>query len=255
MTKAWFNFPQRKPDAEMRLICLPYAGGSTATFTNMANQMPEHIEMVAVQLPGRGVRHNEACYTNMDKLVKDLASALKPLLDKPFAFWGHSFGSRLGFELYRLLQQQGYPTPDLFIASGSRGPHLKNTQDPIHQLPETAFIEKIKSIGGTPPEVARDDELMALFSPMLRADFTMVENHQATTTEAFDAALVVLGGEDDASVPNDKLSQWQQHFVAPMQLYQFPGGHFFIDSHRHLVGQYLNDLLQAYPNMNNALAS
>ncbi|RJG48706.1 thioesterase II family protein [Motilimonas pumila] len=255
MNKAWFTFPQRRPHAEMRLICFPYAGGSTATFTKLASQLPEHIEMVALQLPGRGIRHHEPSYTNMTKLVKDLARDIKPLLDKPFAFFGHSFGSRVAFELYRLLQQHGYPTPELFIASGSRGPHLKNTHNPIHLLPETEFIEKIKRIGGTPPEVAQDNELMALFTPMLRADFTMVENHQAQQLESFTAALVVLGGEGDASVPYDQLTQWQAHFKAPMQLYQFSGGHFFIDSHRHLVAQYLNDLLQAYPQLSNSLAS
>ncbi len=97
----WLAIPKPKPNAPLRLICLPYAGGNANSFVPYSALQELNAEICAVQLPGKGSRLNEAQYQSIDTLVEDLAEVLTPIIDKPYVIWGHSFGSRIGFELIR----------------------------------------------------------------------------------------------------------------------------------------------------------
>ncbi|WP_434339740.1 thioesterase II family protein [Motilimonas cestriensis] len=245
MSQLWFHVPKPKVNPRLRLFCLSYAGGSSTTYLQFADELPNDVELVAVQLPGRGMRLSEASYTNLSQLVVDLSSQMKPLLKVPYVIMGHSFGSRLGYELVQYFRQQQWPLPVHFIASGSKAPHYKNTDSPIHQLAEAAFIEKLESFGGTPDEILNNADFMEMLLPMLRADFAMVENHQSDIKPALDCGLSVFGGVNDEGVPQDKLLDWQLHFSGKVNEIMFDGGHFFIESHKSLVIKAVHEKLEA----------
>lgn len=235
MNQPWFHVPKPNAKARLRLFCLSYAGGSSTTYLPFAEHLPDEVELVAVQLPGRGMRLAESPYTDLTQLVEDLAVQMKQHLNLPYAVLGHSFGSRLGFELVQYFRQQQWPLPMHFFASGSRAPHYKNTDSPIHQLAQGAFIEKLRSFGGTPDEVLDNEDFMEMLLPMLRADFTMVENHQSEIKRALACDLTILGGQHDGGVPLDLLHDWQLHFDGAVSHAIFDGGHFFIETHKPLV--------------------
>jgi medium-chain acyl-[acyl-carrier-protein] hydrolase len=89
--------PKPNLQADLRLFCFPYAGGSSLTFRTWASSLPKNIEICPVELPGRGTQMKSPPFTRMEALVTAIAPILLPYLDKPFAFFGHSMGGLLSF--------------------------------------------------------------------------------------------------------------------------------------------------------------
>jgi surfactin synthase thioesterase subunit len=132
-------------------------------------------------LPGRKDRLHEAPFTRLPPLVQALSGAIFPYLDKPFAFFGHSMGALIAFELVRHLRRQQRPTPVHLFVSGHGAPELDTPRSPIHQLPHHAFIEELCRLNGTPDEVFKNEELLELLLPALRADFAVCEEYVYTS--------------------------------------------------------------------------
>src|SRR5467141_1404547 len=90
----WVFGSSRDPSSrpKCRLFCFPHAGGAGSDYRKWPADFPPEIEVLPIQLPGRGNRWNEPPIERMAVLVERLASALAPRLDVPFAFFGHSMG-------------------------------------------------------------------------------------------------------------------------------------------------------------------
>ena len=121
----------RRPDATFRLYCFPHSGGSAGEFVRWADAMPE-VEVLGIQLPGRGARLHEPSFTRMEPLVDAIVSEID--FRGPFAFFGHSLGAMVAYEVARKLRDTGRPQPEWIFASASPAPHLPRTDPPIHQL-------------------------------------------------------------------------------------------------------------------------
>ncbi|MEM1395094.1 MAG: thioesterase domain-containing protein, partial [Cyanobacteria bacterium P01_H01_bin.150] len=103
---SYITCPKPSPQASLRLFCFPYAGGSSLVFRTWAASLPKNIEICPVELPGRGMQMKSPPFTRMEALVNEIASILLPYLDKPFAFFGHSMGGMVSFELARHLRKE-----------------------------------------------------------------------------------------------------------------------------------------------------
>ncbi|SFD15750.1 thioesterase II family protein [Pseudoalteromonas denitrificans] len=247
MQSKWFVIPKHNPQADIRLICFPYAGGSSSIYTSWVNSLPENVELIIMQAPGRSNRMFETPIDKMDILADNLLAEIPTLLNKPYVLFGHSLGSRVCFELILRLNKLGLQLPLHFIASGSSGPQ-KERHNISYNLPESEFISKLRTMNGTPEELLKNKELMSLLLPMLRADFEIAETFQYTGNALFNISLSIFGGEDDTDVTNDDLYLWQQFFKPKAKTTKFPGGHFFINSHKELVLEKVNKVLSMYIN-------
>lgn len=250
----WLAIPKPKPNAPLRLICLPYAGGNANSFVPYSALQELNAEICAVQLPGKGSRLNEAQYQSIDTLVEDLAEVLTPIIDKPYVIWGHSFGSRIGFELIRYFKEHKMPMPIHFIPAASRAPHELNTRNPIHGLSDEGFKIKLKEMGGTPDEIIEHDELMSILLPGLKADFKLAETHKVSTIEQLNVPVTLLGGTSDTIIPPDSLPNWQAHFCGDFELEMIEGDHFFIDKQFESVSKKLVDIIQRVTEKRTGLA-
>nr|VFK53570.1 MAG: Thioesterase domain-containing protein [Candidatus Kentron sp. TUN]VFK55022.1 MAG: Thioesterase domain-containing protein [Candidatus Kentron sp. TUN] len=143
-----------KPKAKARLFCFPFGGGGTQTYRTWPQQFPAEIEVCPVRLPGREGRSNEPCFQEVIPLIQALATGLSPYLDLPFAFFGHSMGTLLAFELTRELRRRGEPLPLCLMISSGKAPHRiipsPSSKTSPHELPDSALIEKLRYYGGTP---------------------------------------------------------------------------------------------------------
>jgi surfactin synthase thioesterase subunit len=238
----WFVRPVPRHAPSLRLICLPYAGGSAATYVPWAAQLPPEVELIAVQPPGRGSRMGEAPFSDMEPLVRELLSVFPEVIDRPYLLFGHSLGSRVAFELALQCQRIGWPLPVSFIASGSGAPHLRNDEKAIHDLPEAEFVAKLRELNGTPEEVLRDKELIKIVMPLLRADFRIADTYCATQTK-LDCPMIVLGGTEDHEVSRQDLQRWSDVCTGECEVHWISGGHFFIEQSRALVLEKVNAAL------------
>ncbi len=136
----WISTPAHRPDARMRLFCFPYAGGGTSAYNPWAKSLPDEIALYSIRLPGRESRLREAPHVRMAPLVQDLADALSPYLDLPFAFFGHSMGGLVTFELARQLRRQHAPQPLHLFVSSHRAPPAQ---------PRSAALQPLRRRTGT----------------------------------------------------------------------------------------------------------
>jgi len=229
----------------MRLICLPHAGGGASGFHPLAALLPRDIEMLTVQLPGRESRLGEPPFRRMEPLIDALTDAVAPLLDRPYALFGHSMGALIGYELGRAFERKRLPLPRTMIVSGRRSPTVPNTEAPLHRLPDDRFVEALVARYDAIPKVIRDEpELMALFLPVLKADFEVFESHHHTETRPLDCALAIYGGRSDPQTR--QMAGWADLYSGPCRTRLFDGGHFYLaDQRRALAEALAEDVLGA----------
>lgn len=214
--------------ARLRLFVFPYAGGRASSFRGWQRRLPEWIEVCALQPPGREQRLSEPPLASVAEASAAILGVLGPLLDLPFAFYGHSLGGLVAYECVRELGHRGRSLPRCFFASGSRAPHAPLPEHPVHVLRGEAFLARLAALGGTPPQVLAHQELMDLFTPMLLADFRMSETYRTEAPERLPLPLHVLGGREDREVSPERLLAWQELAGAGSTVDWFPGGHFFV---------------------------
>ena len=230
----------------LRLFCLPYAGGGAATYAQWATGLPQEVEVCRVQLPGRENRWREALYTSMPRLVETLAEAIRPYLDRPFAFFGHSLGALLSFELARQVRRRYDLSPTQLFVSARWAPHWPDPEPLIYQLPDAEFSATLRRrYNNIPDAVANDPELMAIFLPLLRADVTLLDTYVYTADRPFDCPITAYGGRADRRVTRAALAAWQIHTTQAFQVQVFPGEHFYLNSAREQLWQALAQELTA----------
>lgn len=239
MTDRWFKVFQPRPRAALRLFCFPYAGGGASVYRLWPQELPEQIEVCAMQPPGRESRWRETPHRRIESMAAEAAEAIRQRLDVPFAFFGHSMGAALAFEVTRRLVRSargGGPVPEHLFVSGRRSPRITDDDEPVHSLPREQFIESIRGYSGTPEEVLQNAELMELVEPLLRADFEVSETYEyvpePSGTAVGGVPITALGGVGDEDVSEEELDAWRQETSGPFRRLMFDGGHFFLTERR-----------------------
>jgi surfactin synthase thioesterase subunit len=241
----WIKIFEPRPRAELRLFCFPYAGGGASIYRLWPRGLPPEVEVVGVQPPGREARWREEAFRHVAPMADEALRGIDPHLDRPFAFFGHSMGAILAFEVARRLARDGRTPPRHLIVSGRPAPTVAESHPPIHDLPRDEFIDQIRRYSGTPEEVLQNDELMGLLEPLLRADFAVSESyrHEARGQDGQDGQdgpdavkltvpLAALGGTDDIDVPVEALDPWSEETSGPFRKHIVEGGHFFVNEAR-----------------------
>lgn len=245
MNNPWLTLPAANRGAEVRLFCFPYAGGGSAIFRTWRDYLPVAIEVCPVNLPGRESRIRERPRTDFDGLVGDIARAVLPHLDKPFALFGHSMGALLAFEVARRLHSEHGARPAHLFVSGHRAPQIKGRHR-SYDLPEPEFIQALRDLDGPVREVLKHPELMELMLPLLRADFMLCETYEYVPGPLLGCPLTALGGLCDSDVAREHLHPWGELTTGPFAARMLPGDHFYILTEQApLLRAVANDLLKA----------
>jgi medium-chain acyl-[acyl-carrier-protein] hydrolase len=244
---SWLSVNRPRPHARLRLFCFPYAGGNATAFYRWADQLPASVEVCPVQFPGRGARSPEKLLTALPQVIEALINELPPFLDKPFAFFGHSMGGLVCFELARALRTRFDLQPMQMFISGCRAPHLPDPDPPAANLPDSELLAELLRLNGTPPEILEHRELLAYMLPMLRADFSVCETYVYEQSKPLDCPITGFGGLEDPKATREAVERWRNMTTGNFVLRMFPGGHFFIHtSERAFLNTLAGDLLQIY---------
>jgi medium-chain acyl-[acyl-carrier-protein] hydrolase len=242
----WFPFRRSSPDSKVRLFCLPPAGGGASLYREWPKLFPASIEVCAIQLPGRERRCAEAPIARLPPIVAAVASAMLPLLDLPFAIFGHSMGGLIAFEVARQLGK-GSQSPLHTFISATSAPHHPDT-DPIHQLSDEAILAKLRRPGsGYAEEILGSAELMELFLPVLRADAALTETYcgsKAVVMEPLACAVTVFIGTHDLVVLPERARDWRAYTHGPFREVVVPGGHDFLTTESPRITQTIASTLR-----------
>ncbi|MBH8552280.1 thioesterase [Nostocaceae cyanobacterium CENA357] len=234
-TNRWIVRYQSHPRVRLRLFCFPYAGGNASIYRQWSELLPSDIEVCPIQLPGRENRSTEPPFTHVTPLVESLLKILVPYLDLPYAFFGHSMGALISFELARQIRNQCYPEPQHLFVSGRRSPHLFTSDYPIHQLPDTAFWEELRLYDGVPDMLLQNPQIAKFFLPLLRADFAINETYKYTPGMRFNYPITAFGGLQDKKVGSEEIMAWREMTNSDFYVHLFSGNHFFIRQEYHQI--------------------
>ncbi|WP_435588734.1 thioesterase domain-containing protein [Micromonospora chalcea] len=222
----WFVSAGSRPEAPVRLFCLPYAGAGASAFRRWASEFGESVDVTPVQLPGRENRITEDPRFS----VAEVADAIVSRADRPYAIYGHSMGGRLGFDVVRELRRTGRPLPLRLYVGGARAPHVRTPGpfDGLSRASDDELLRRLGEGGGLPAELLDHPELVELLLPLLRADFGRVDDYRHVPGEPLPVPIVAFAGRTDRAVTRDQNAAWAEHTAAGFTLHELDGGHFFL---------------------------
>ncbi|WP_255509639.1 thioesterase II family protein [Oceaniovalibus sp. ACAM 378] len=229
----WFLRPGARPGTGVRLFCFPCAGYGAAMYRQWINAHLGELDIYPVQTPGRGTRLSEPAVASLPDLVARLVPVIAPLTDRPYAFFGHSFGAVLAAFTCAALIRSGHPAPAHLFLSARQPPNRRGPVPPLSHLSDADFITEINNrYGGIPAQILDEPDILALLLPALRADIRALEDLEGHQILSLPVPITAYGGQSDAIVSPELMDSWQHWTSAGYRRRLFEGGHFFIESQR-----------------------
>jgi surfactin synthase thioesterase subunit len=214
----------------INVFFLPFAGGSKYSYSTFTRDVPDIINVIPLDLPGRGSRYSETLVPDAELLAEDILEQIKDQLDKPYAIYGHSMGSLIGYILCRKLEEGGYNMPMHLFFTGCVAPSTIARERKRHLLPKQEFLNDLRMLGGSPDEILENEILMEFFEPIIRSDFQAIETFVYKERPPMDVPITIINGDLEYRVPPQVLG-WQKETHRKMEFSRLPGTHFFIFGH------------------------
>lgn len=213
----------------MRLFCFPFAGGSEAIYYNWKKYIDSSIQVVPIELKGRGRRSDEKNYENLHEVIEDVFENIKnQIFEDEYAIWGHSMGSLIAYEFYYKICDQKIRKPKHIFFSGYRAPNIIEIKEKLYTLSDKDFINEVIRLGGTPEELASNKELLEIFLPVLRNDFKICETYQyVKRKKKIECEVSILNGTQDI-YKTEEILEWNNLTCKQIHIYNFAGNHFYI---------------------------
>ncbi|MBY0084103.1 thioesterase II family protein [Brevibacillus brevis] len=231
----------------MKLFCFPYAGGLPSIYYGWKRVVsPALLEIDPIEVRPSLIGDSMVLSTSFYEVLEDVYNRITPELgEEPFAFFGHSMGGLIAFELTRKLLQNGKPLPQHLFLSASRVPHAYQKLVKTYNLPHDEFIESLRTLGGTPNEVLDNHEILEVFLPMIRADFQAVQTYEMNNElpKQIPVNMTVLFGKED-SIEIQDIVAWRDYCGGECKFYPMPGGHFFIHQQMNTIMVIIQDTLK-----------
>jgi pyochelin biosynthetic protein PchC len=232
----WFRTFNASPAPRLRLVCFPHAGGSASFFVPMSAALRPKVEVLAVQYPGRQDRLAEPPITDIDELADCVFAALRDRLDGPLAFFGHSMGALIAYEVAQRMEERGDVMPAILVASGRRAPactrpeHMQvNLRARSRDEYLTEMVDLLRELRGTSDLVLGDDDVLDSLIPALHADALANESYVFSPRPPLSCPITVFVGDRDRHVRLDEAQAWSEHTTGGFELHVFPGAHFYLN--------------------------
>ncbi|MFI7207921.1 thioesterase [Micromonospora aurantiaca] len=214
----------------VRLICLPFAGGSAAAFRDWGAALGPRFPTVPVDLPGHGRRIREPLCDSLDALAELLVTELSEELESgPYAIFGHSLGGLLAVQMAHELARRHLPPPVRLFISAARSPAEPRPR-PLHELPDAALLDALVQLAEGVPAIDGHRELLQFMLPVLRADLRMAETWAGPPSPPLAVPVSLLSGVHDLLAPPTRMASWRRSFVGEVAAHSYPGGHFYIET-------------------------
>lgn len=222
----------------MKLICLPFAGGSSFAFKELKSCFQKSINVVPLEYSGHGTRFTDPLCNTFQQTFNDIYEQLLPLTDSDYALLGHSMGALFAYELVKQLDSDGRKMPVHLFISGSEVPHQLKSKG-LWKLPQAEFMQELKKMGGLPDEVIENQELSDLFYPILQNDIKINEQYRidfdSMNKYMIPVPVTVLCGMQDEDFQGKDALCWQEYALQKIQIFEYDEGHFFLFKNKEAV--------------------
>ncbi|GIF04575.1 thioesterase II family protein [Actinoplanes siamensis] len=230
----WFVRPP-SADHPARLFGFPFSGSGASAFSAWPTVLGA-VEVCPVQFPGRENRLAHPHFGTYENLADSLIDPLLPVLDRPYAFFGHCAGAVTAFETVVRLAERGLPTPQVLFVSGQPAPH-DASRDRMLLMSEPELRRELEIfLRGRGIEPRPDMVEMGL--SVLLDDHAAAGRYRRAEPVTIPCRIVVVHWRDDPEVSLDELAGWRA-YSASVDFQVVGGGHYdFMDAPdelRHLL--------------------
>jgi surfactin synthase thioesterase subunit len=233
------------PPHTVRLVCFPHAGGSASFYFPFARLLPEDVDVLAVQYPGRQERRADQAIEDIGELAGQICAALLPYAREPMAFFGHSMGALVAYEAARRLENQASTRLSVFFASGRRAPSRRPGETAVRLGDDGSLIAELQRLSGTDMVLLDDAELVRMILPPVRSDYRALKKYVYRPGPNLTCPITALTGDADPQVTLDEAGAWREHTDGAFGLRVFPGGHFYLSSQQAEVASVILERLCA----------
>ena len=227
----YFIRPKKVDSPRARIITFPYAGAGAVAYHSWASLLPENIELISIQYPGRGGLFDVSPRTSIEDLSAESYETVVSFADDPYIIFGHSMGALVAYQTILSLRRDCQSLPKSFFVSACESP-LSNSglTRNLHKLPDDEFLDGIMSYGGMPEEIMQSTDMLSYVLPLLRADMTALETWRCPKEPSLNIPIVALGGNNDRLVDKIQLKRWSEFTNSKFTQRILPGDHFFIQN-------------------------
>jgi pyochelin biosynthetic protein PchC len=215
------------PRPRVRLVCLPHAGGTAQAFQTWPAGLPDDVQVIGVQYPGRQDRFGEPFATDVDGLAGPVAAALAPLPAAPLVLFGHSMGAAVAYEVAVLLERRFGRVVDLLAVSGALPPQVARRTRVFAGGADEIVADVRRRNPGVGP-LLDIPGLLEVLVPVFRADYRVSETYHRPEPVKVRADLLVLGGTEDPDVSVESLKGWTIVASGRSTTRTIRGGHFYL---------------------------
>lgn len=232
-----FKTFEKKSDL-IQLICFPFAGGYSASYRPLFEQLKDTAEVTAAEPPGHGT-NLMPLETSIDRLAELYKEGLTGKLNRPFILFGHSMGGLVVYRLTQLLEKEGID-PAAVVISAIQPPQTK--RQILTHLSNEAFVQHIAEMGGIPKELLENKPMMDYFTPSLRADYQALESFQHTDKTIIESPVYLLNGKQDKKCMEDA-DGWLT-WANAIERTDFEGGHMYINTHLEQFAEHMRHVIE-----------
>ena len=244
--QSWYLEYKKNPHATLRLFCFHHSGGGASAYFPWVEQLSSNIELIAVQLPGREDRFTEPLSNNLNHIINKLSEGFCFYKDKPFFVFGHSLGALISYEFIKSIHQRYSLYPRHMIVSAAKAPHLPYRMNHLSKLDDTTLKKELSAYNGIDDLILGNDELLNLFLPIIRNDFSISENYRCVSSSVFPCDILALSGTHDQTVSEEETLAWSAYTTGKFKHLSFPGAHFFIKDHQKKILEIVNQIGDRY---------
>jgi surfactin synthase thioesterase subunit len=222
--------------AVQMLFIFPHAGGSAAGYKPFARAFTMEAKRIAVQYPGRAGGHDVPDLASISALADDIYPLLRPkVTGSRVAFFGHSMGGLLAFDIARRLERDGDSIAALFVSASPAPGHGGYEQ--LHQGSDDELLEMVATMTGTDSRFV-GGEFGATVLKTLR-NYGAITSYSCPPGTTLSCPVYAYAAADDAAVSYDSMRAWSEFTTAEFALRTVSGDHFFITEH---VGEIVTDI-------------
>jgi pyochelin biosynthesis protein PchC len=245
--ETWIRRYHPAPNSPVQLLCFPHAGGSASFYFPVSAALTPTIGVAALQYPGRQDRRGEPNIDSVPALADAIFEVVRPLAERPLAFFGHSMGAVLAYEVALRLEEDGAaPLVQLFV-SGRRAPS-RHRPETVHQRGDAGIIAELRRLSGTDSGLLSDPETLEMILPAIRSDYRAIETYRDVPGRSVSCPIHAIIGDDDPRVTVEEAKAWADHGTGPFDLHVYPGGHFYlIDQSREVIRLVSDELTARRP--------
>lgn len=224
----------------MRVVFLHHAGGDKYSWRRYNDALPASIEKIYLELPGRGDRFSEPLLDDTDSMIEDLLKQVFPYLNEPYILVGKSMGALHTYLLLHKILQSNLPLPIHVFLGSRKAPDAYSSHIKIARLSSAEFWKGVEAYGGVPAALLQHKELMALYEPILRADFQSLESYEYQAAYQLPVSATIMVGRED-SIQLKEVLTWKNCFSESVDFLELSGTHFFMHEQAYQISQMIEE--------------